>query len=68
MYRGLRQRVTAVAKKGKKEKDKDAPKKPMGAFFCYQKTRRDALLKENPKLDNKQVVAVGRAETRIENG
>ena len=44
--------------KGKKEKDKDAPKKPISAFFCYQKTRREALKKEQPALDNKQVVSV----------
>lgn len=60
--------MTAVGKKGKKEKDKDAPKKPMGAFFCYQKTRREVLMKENPKLDNKQVVAVRPSHDGIENG
>ena len=48
--------MTDIGKKGKK--DNDAPKKPMGAFFCYQKTRREAVSKENPKLNNKQVVSV----------
>ncbi len=47
-----------VGGKGKKEKDKNAPKKPISAFFCYQKTRREGLKKEDPKLDNKQLVAV----------
>ena len=30
----------------------------MGAFFCYQKARRESLIKENAGLNNKQVVAV----------
>ncbi len=47
-----------IDKRAKKEKDKDAPKKPISAFFCYQKTRRENLKKEDPKLDNKQLVAV----------
>lgn len=42
----------------KKEKDKSAPKKPISAFFCYQKTRREAIKKENPKLNNKEIVSV----------
>ena len=45
-------------KKHKKIKDKDAPKRAMGAFFCYQKVRREQVIKENPSLDNKQVVSV----------
>ena len=42
----------------KKEKDKDAPKKPIGAFFCYQKSRREGLKKEDPKLTNKEIISV----------
>ncbi len=30
----------------------------MSAFFCYQKVRRESLIKENPKMDNKKVVSV----------
>lgn len=37
-------------KKGKK--DKDAPKKPIPAFFCYQQGRRDVLKKENTDWTN----------------
>ena len=42
----------------KEKKDKNAPKRPMSAFFCYQKVRRPMLAKENPKLGNKQIVSV----------
>eukprot|EP01022_Parablepharisma_sp_SALTPOND_P030092 TRINITY_DN752_c1_g1_i1.p3 TRINITY_DN752_c1_g1~~TRINITY_DN752_c1_g1_i1.p3 ORF type:complete len:286 (+),score=27.95 TRINITY_DN752_c1_g1_i1:1078-1935(+) len=43
---------------GKKAKYKDAPKKPISAFFCYQKMRRENIKKENPKMNNKELVAV----------
>jgi hypothetical protein len=45
-------------KKHRKHKDKDAPKRPMSAFFCYQKARREALKKEQPKLSNTEIVSV----------
>lgn len=52
----------AQAKPGKKEKrqkkPKDAPKKPMSAFFCYQSARRDALKKEAPELNHKDIIKV----------
>jgi len=44
--------------KGKKEKDKNAPKKPMSAFFCFQRARREGLKAENPKLGVKEQVSV----------
>lgn len=44
-------------KKEKKKKDKDAPKRPMSAFFCYQKSRRDNLKKESPKLSNTELIS-----------
>lgn len=34
------------------KKDKDAPKKPMSPFFCYQNTRRPILKAEQPTLEN----------------
>jgi len=34
------------------KKDKDAPKKPMPPFFCYQKHRRANLMAENPSAGN----------------
>lgn len=46
------------AKGGKKEKDTNAPKRAMSAFFCYQKARRETVLKENPGINNKQLVSV----------
>jgi len=45
-------------KSGKKQKDKNAPKKPISAFFCYQKIRREKIKAENPKMSNKELVAV----------
>lgn len=41
----------AKAKKAKKEKDPDGPKRPTSSFFLYQKERRDALKKEKPDLN-----------------
>lgn len=49
-------------KKHRKPKDKDAPKRPMSAFFCYLKARRDALKKEQPALSNTQIVSKMTAE------
>ena len=49
---------------GKKVKDKNAPKKPISAFFCYQskewyqRAHRPIIKKEQPNLNNKLLVAV----------
>lgn len=53
-----RQIAHEIGRSMKKTKDKDAPKRAMSAFFCYQKSRREPLQKESPKLDNKQLVSV----------
>ena len=52
-----------MAKKDKKEKrtkkakkDKDAPKRAISAFFFYNKERREKLKKEQPNLDNKEII------------
>jgi hypothetical protein len=42
----------------RKQKDKNAPKKPMSAFFCYQQTRREPLKKEAPELDHRDIIKV----------
>ena len=44
------------AKKAKK--DKNAPKKNLSPFFCYQKSRRPTLKKEQPNLSHTEIVAV----------
>jgi len=44
----------AAKKRGKK--DKDAPKKPMPPFFCYQKIRRKQLVDANPTWDNQRLI------------
>lgn len=43
-------------KKRAKKKDKDAPKKPMPPFFCYQKARRSQLKTENPTAVNTDLI------------
>lgn len=43
-------------KRGKK--DKNAPKKPMSAFFCYQQARRASLKQESPELNHKDIIRV----------
>ena len=52
-----------MAKKEKKEKrtkkakkDKDAPKRAISAFFFYNQERREKLKKEQPNLDNKEII------------
>ena len=50
-----------VEEKGPKKrvkKDKDAPKKPIPPFFCYQKARRDKLKEENPTAGNTLLIKV----------
>ena len=58
-----------MAKKEKKEKrtkkakkDKDAPKRAISAFFFYNKERREKLKKEQPNLDNKEIIKTMSAE------
>ena len=62
--KGTLQRIKLVIdkkdKKQKKHKDKDAPKRPMTAFFCYLKARRDLLKKEKPNLPNTEIVSVSK--------
>ena len=51
-------KVEVKAQKKRVKKDKDAPKKPMPPFFCYQKSRRENLKKEKPDADNTQLIKV----------
>ena len=49
----------AKGKKNKKktkmhQKDKDAPKRHIGAFFVYNLERREKLKKEKPELDSEE--------------
>ncbi len=43
-------------KREKKEKDPNAPKKALTAFFFFQTERRASLKKERPDLDNRQMI------------
>ena len=46
-----------MGKGGKKnKKDKDAPKKAISAYFFYIKERRESITKEQPSLNNKEIV------------
>lgn len=49
-----------VAEKPKRrvKKDKDAPKKPMPPFFCYQKHRRNLIKAEHPTWENTLLIKV----------
>jgi len=40
------------------KRDKDAPKKPMSPFFCYQAVRRPQLKIEQPTLNNTGIIKV----------
>ena len=48
---------TMKNKRSKGMKDTDAPKRAISAFFFYNKERRETLKKEQPNLDNKQIIA-----------
>lgn len=52
-----KEKVTKKEKKTKAKKDKNAPKRAISAFFFYQKERRESLKKEQPQLDNKQLIS-----------
>ena len=43
-------------KSKKTKKDKDAPKRAISAFFFYNQERREKLKKEQPNLDNKEII------------
>ena len=46
-----------MGKGGKKnKKDKDATKKAISAYFFYIKERRESITKEQPSLNNKEIV------------
>ena len=49
-------------KSKKAKKDKDAPKRAISAFFFYNQERREKLKKEQPKLDNKEIIKTMSAE------
>jgi len=48
--------------KRKTKKDKDAPKRAISAFFFYNQERREKLKKEQPNLDNKEIIKTMSAE------
>jgi hypothetical protein len=52
-----KEKVSKKEKKTKAKKDKNAPKRAISAFFFYQKERRESLKKEQPQLDNKQLIS-----------
>lgn len=54
-------------KKVKAKKDKNAPKKPMSAFFCFQKSRRPHITKEHPEYNNQEIIKAMTAEWKTFN-
>ena len=48
--------------KKKKEKDPNAPRKPISAYFFFQRERREILKNEKPDFENRQIVALMRVE------
>jgi len=52
--------------KGKKrvKKDKNAPKKPMSPFFCYQAKRRPQIKAVTPEISNNDIISNMAAEWR----
>ena len=40
------------------KKDKNAPKRPISAYFFYNQERRETLKKERPTLDNKELIRI----------
>jgi len=50
--------------KKKVKKDKNAPKKPMSPFFCYQHVRRSQIKLEDPDISNNDIIKTMAAEWR----
>ena len=51
---GKKINIENTKKRGKK--DKDAPNRPISAYFFYNQERREKLKKEKPNLDNKELI------------
>jgi len=49
---------TEQASKKRSKKDKNAPKRPISAYFFYNQERRESLKKEKPTLNNKDLIRV----------
>lgn len=62
--KAVKRKVVKVRKdkKQKKIKDKNAPKRALSAFFCYLKSRRNDLKKEQPSLSNTEIISKMSAE------
>ena len=45
-----------LERRRRSKKDKDAPKRPISAYFLYNQERREKLKKEQPDLDNKDLI------------
>jgi hypothetical protein len=60
---GKAEAVKIEKPKKRVKKDKDAPKKPMSPFFCYQAERRQKLKGEQPDLNNPQIIKVSTFST-----
>ena len=54
---GKKSKTEQVSKKRSK-KDKNAPKRPISAYFFYNQERRESLKKEKPTLNNKDLIRV----------
>lgn len=50
--------------KKKVKKDKNAPKKPMSPFFCYQHVRRSQIKLEDPEISNNNIIKTMASEWR----
>jgi len=55
----------AHKKKQRNKKDKNAPKKPMSPFFCYQAVRRAPLKVEQPTLKNTDIIRVSKHDYNL---
>ena len=60
MAKAAKEKKERKTKKAKK--DKDAPKRAISAFFFYNQERREKLKKEQPSLDNKEIIKTMSAE------
>ena len=50
---GKKARFEPPPKRPRAKKDKNAPKRPISAYFFYNQERREILKKERPTLDKK---------------
>eukprot|EP00826_Nyctotherus_ovalis_P038279 TRINITY_DN3579_c0_g1_i15.p3 TRINITY_DN3579_c0_g1~~TRINITY_DN3579_c0_g1_i15.p3 ORF type:complete len:143 (+),score=75.30 TRINITY_DN3579_c0_g1_i15:128-556(+) len=66
--KATKNKPTHKVRRQRRIRDKNAPKRPMSAFFCYLKMRRATLKDEQPKLSNTEIISKMSSEWKALSG